>query len=136
MQNKIPHFQFHTVKNSSSYASCIEMDGEVIHYISNPDEFFKEFGYTADMRMAGVLPEEFIWDEYVKDPVSKFITCRQIHMIRFLKKHSDTFIRKYGNQCENWLATYAKVTAASGVACFACRMRPLCDIGKKQSKGS
>jgi len=67
MQIKIPHFKYSTTTDSNNHALSIEADGELIHNSNNTDEFYKIFGYDQVLKNSGVLPEEFISKEYVKD---------------------------------------------------------------------
>ena len=126
METKIPDFKYNPARASNNYVPSIELADRVIHKIGNPDEFYKTFGYTQDIKEAGVLPDEFIWDEYIKEGALDFSACLQMHVIEYLRKYSATFIEEYGNQCEIWVAAHAEVRAARGVACVACRMAPFC----------
>jgi len=112
------------------YFACIQAKGEFIHEITSLDEFYKAFGYTQDMNKDGVLPEEFIWDEYIKDSTAKSTACYQMHIIKYLKKHSDTFRKQFGDLYEGWLADLARLRAEAGLNCVDCRMDPFC---KKES---
>jgi hypothetical protein len=78
------------------------------------------------MAKAGILPDEFIWEEYVKDCAVNFESCLQMHIIEYLNKHSTIFKEKYDNQYEGLLARHALEREARGVACFVCRMKPFC----------
>ncbi len=123
----MPHFKYHLTNVSRMNFGCIEVAGEVIHKIDNVDEFYKEFGYTPDIRKAGVLPDEYVWDEYINNATVNNAACLQMHIIEYLIKHSESFRRKYGVQCESWIADHAKETVARGVACAACRMESFCE---------
>jgi hypothetical protein len=127
--NKMPHFEYHITNPYHMNFGCIEADGQVIHRICNTDEFYEEFGYTAGMRKAGVVPEEFIWDEYIQNIAIQSADCIKIHIVKYLIKHSETFRGKYGDQCEGWLVAHAKETVASGIACVACKSQ-LCGAEK------
>jgi len=121
--NRMPHFNYHLANPQSMYFGCVDMDGEIIHQIANIDEFYYEFGYTAEMMKAGVLPEEYIWTKYIQNATCNFAVCLQICIIKYLIKHSD----QYGEQCESCLGVYLKDTVAKGMACAACTMKPLCE---------
>jgi len=126
MQNTMPHFKYHHASVSNGYVASIEAEGKFVHRISNLDDFYRAFGYTKDMRRDGLLPDEFIWDEYINNPIGDFTACCQMHLIEYLKKHSDLFVAQYGNKIESWCTAHAEVRAKRGVACAACRMEPLC----------
>ena len=136
MQQIIPHFQYHAKCISSKNLCCIKADGQAIHEISDYgelDKFYRVFGYTADKPKAGILPDEFIWDEYIKDNPVAYTDCLQIHIIEYLIKHSDTFRKRYGEQCESWIAAHAESVTARGVLCVTCRMKPYCSKRKTTS---
>lgn len=117
MQIKIPHFRYHAKDPARKRPGVIELKGEVIHYIEDLDEFYKIFGYTADLARAGILPEEFIWEEFLSDSAKKCDTCFQLHIVEYLIKHSESFKKKYDKSYENWIAAHAKERSASGIAC-------------------
>jgi hypothetical protein len=122
---KIPNIKYHA-KGRSSQLGFIEIDGKCVHKIKDIDAFYKEFGYTAEMAMAGILPEEFIWQKYIKDNQTKYTHCLQIHLIEYLKKHSDAFRKQNGAQSDAWIAAHAKTGTTENEICFTCRMQPTC----------
>lgn len=124
-----PHFDYHLANPSSTRFGFIEMDGEMIHKIGNIDDFYHEFGFTPAMNKTGVLPEEFVWTEFIRDVTFNYVPCIQIRIIKYLVKHSE----KYREQCESLLADYVKGTVARSVSCAACRMKPVCENLKKNS---
>lgn len=124
MQIKIPHFKYRSKDPANKHYGCIELGGEVIHKIEDPDEFHKTFGYTPDMAKAGVLPDEFIWDQYNRDSAKNCKTCFRLHIIEYLLKHSVAFLKKYEGQYEDWIAALAKTKSACGeIVCPACKTK-------------
>lgn len=126
MQIQIPHFRRRAGNGMDRHSEFIEMDGECIHKIENLDDFYKAFGYTEDIAKSGLLPEEFIWEEYIKGNALVFTECLQVHIIEYLRKHSDKFKHKYGEQAMNWIAAYAKTISSRGMSCAACRKNRVC----------
>ena len=124
MRIQIPYFKYRTSVPSCKHHGRIEMEGEVIHKINDMQEFHKAFGYTPDMAKEGRLPDEFIWEEYVKDMPANCSACFQMRLIDYLIKHSIKFMEKYGDQCEGWIAAYAKARAESEV-CRSCKRSAL-----------
>lgn len=128
MQN-IPHVDYYAKRISSKSVLCIEVDGQVMHEINGLDDienFYTVFGYTREMAKAGVLPDEFIWSEYVNGAAAKYSACYRLHIIGYLNKHSVQFRNKYGEQSEKWIAAHADTKAAGDELCFICRMKPFC----------
>ena len=126
MQNSIPHFRHCPRGGSDKQYGFIAIDGEFLHKIENLDEFYRAFGYTAEMAKEGILPDEFIWDEYIKDAPVAYTDCLQIHIIEYLLRHSDTFRKRYSCQSVSWIAEHVEAVTARGVLCATCRMKPFC----------
>jgi hypothetical protein len=130
MQLQIPHFNYYAKRVSSKSLWCFEADGEVVYETSNTedlDKFYRVFGYTREMGMAGILPEEFIWTEYIKgEATAKYTACYQMHIIEYLKNHSAKFRNLYGVECEKWLVAHAEAKVAEDALCVACKMKPFC----------
>ncbi len=124
MADVIPHFKFHYLDISGRRTLCIETGGRIIHEISNLHEFYDVFGYPGKSGQADQLPDEFIWSEYVNNPQADFSDCIQVHIVEYLKKHSEIFNTEFGERCENWLADHVKTRSANGTACIACRLNP------------
>ena len=61
MPNTPPHFKFLLKTSAKDDLPCIELDGEVIHTITDLGEFYKYLGYSPEIALKGVLPDEFIW---------------------------------------------------------------------------
>jgi hypothetical protein len=120
MQNKMPHFKYIPANVVGKQAAHIKTEENTIYKIEEPNEYFKEFGYTVDMAKAGVLPDEFIWAEYIQKAHANFTACIQIQIIRYLTKHSDIFRKTHGEQCATWLAAHAAEKCSKGVTCVAC----------------
>lgn len=89
------------------------------------NKFYGVFGYTKEIAMAGNLPDEFIWTEYVSG-AAKYSVCYQMHIIEYLNKHSEKFRNLYGEECGVWLTAHAEEKAAEDSLCVACRIKPGC----------
>jgi len=128
-ENKIPYFTYTPSRISKGHAAWIEMDGQPIHEIKNLDAFYTELGYTAEMRMAGVVPDEFIWDEYTKDNRTSYASCLQMHLIEYLVKNSIGFLGEYGNQYKTWFDNHIEAATDGNISCAPCRGESFCNIG-------
>ncbi len=129
MQNQIPHFTYDPPTIANRNTPCIGMDGQTTHRIKNLDAFYGELGYTAEMRKAGVLPDEFIWTEYTKGNPPPYANCLQMHIVEYLAKNSIAFIGEYGNQYQDWFDDHVKTVTEKNVSCVTCRMKSFCQIG-------
>ena len=134
MQVQIPHFKYSISTDPINPVLSIEADGKVIHEEACSDEFYKAFGYNQQLKNAGVLPEEFISKEYIKDnEINYYLACMQMHIIDYLKNYSEPFKASYADQCDNWISGYAEIVATRGEKCASCRMMPYCIKLKPES---
>ena len=130
----MPYFTYDPPRPSDAYTACIKLDGRLIHQITNLDGFYKEFGYTAEIRKSGVMPDEFIWDEYTKGNPSPYAKCYQLHIVEYLAKNSTAFIDEYGKQYKNWFDDHVKAVTEKNVLCVTCKTKSYCRIGISISK--
>ncbi len=125
MSSVMPHFKFGFTNISGARVLCIESGGKVLCEVSDPGEFYRVFGYRADpAQQPDLLPDEFLWAEYVNNPVADFSACLQIHIVDYLRKHSPSFMQEFGKHYEQWIADHASLRATRGKSCIACRFNP------------
>lgn len=130
----IPLFEYEPSNPSNNYVGTIRLYGKEVHRIQNMNEFYKYFGYTVNDAKKGILPDEFIWMEYVNRHSADFTPCAQMHIIRYLEAHSDTFRHQYINQYKEWFDGHAKIRSEKGIVCASCKMKPFCeDVKPKES---
>jgi hypothetical protein len=98
---KIPHLSYILNSPMHKYYKCIVANGDLIDKIDSLDEFYKEFGYTAEIAKTGILADEFIWDNYVKD--RSLDACLQMHIVQYLIKHSLKFKELYVHCYEEYV---------------------------------
>ncbi len=124
-QYGLPNVTFHPAKYVKSYYGVIEEDGKDIHHVADIDAYYSVFGYTREMRKSGILPEEFIWETYIR---KNCLRCLKMHMIEYLMRNSESFREKYQEQYQQWLENYRKEkdTANCARKCLECAVRP-CD---------
>lgn len=134
MQNRIPNFTYNSPNSSDRYTATIEVDGQPIHKIKNLDAFYRELGYTAEIRKAGVLPDEFIWDKYIKGDPAIYADCLKMHIIEYLSKNSISFIGKYCNQVQNWFDDHVAAVTEKSILCVTCKAKSFCHIGMSSIK--
>ncbi len=126
MDISVPKFKYHLSNPNSEKYRAIEVNGEVVHRIEDTNQFVELFGFTQDMRKQGMLPEEFIWSEYTNRSDFDFTACIQSQIIEYLRVNSRPFLQKYGNQCESWLQSLARVRAGNEKVCANCKIKPFC----------
>jgi hypothetical protein len=112
MADKIPHFKFHLKSSANKFCGRIELKGEIIHTINDFSEFYKACGYNKTMAKKGILPDEYIWETFFKHNDRNCTSCFQLHIIEYLLKYSDTFTKKFRNQCDDLIAAHAEKRSA------------------------
>ena len=87
------------------------------------------------MAKEGILPDEFIWDEYIKAGSVKSTACMQMHIIEYLNKFSGSFRKKYSDQYKSWIVADAKPENED--LCFSCDLKPFCSdtLSKLKANG-
>ena len=120
MHPQIPHFKYSSKDPAHRHLGFIEFDSDVIYWIDDLEDFYQAFGYSKDMRKWGVLPDDYIWEEFLCDSKRKFSACFQIHIIEYLLKHSASFVNRFGHQCDVWIAALNMELSANGNDCRSC----------------
>lgn len=69
---------------------------ETLCFIEDIQAFYESLSYTASMNKAGILPDEFVWEEYTNN--SGYSVCLQKHIMDYLHVHSPKFNDAYGEQ--------------------------------------
>ena len=123
MQTSIPRITYLPKTPSGRHSPCINVNGKLVHNIEDLSEFHQAFGYTQDIARAGILPDEFIWEEYFKDAAKNCTACFQMHLIEYLTKHSASFKKEYAEQYNYWITTHTEAKSACGAICCACKTR-------------
>jgi hypothetical protein len=120
--NKVsfPRFHFNLSSPSTPAFGYVTLGDEKIHHIDNVHEFYRALGHTDEMRLKGILAEEFVWTEYHKDESKYSEICLQVRIIQYLSRHSATFIEKYAAQCDSWLAACLKRCISNSPGCMSC----------------
>jgi hypothetical protein len=124
--NKVafPRFHFNLTSPSHPTFGYVILGDEKVHHIDNVHEFYRALGHTDEMRLKGILAEEFVWTEYHKDDSKYSEICLQVRIIKYLTRHSETFIEKYAAQCDSWLATCLKKCMSNSPLCMICSCNP------------
>jgi hypothetical protein len=121
MNIQFPHIKYVPRDPANRHFGFIEVDGMVAHRIENLEEFYEALGFSSEMRKQGVLPDEFIWDEYIRNAGKKYTECYDLHILEYLaKKNAIPFMNKYGTQCESWIAGYAEARCTR----CTCNLKP------------
>jgi hypothetical protein len=120
MHSTVPHFKYSSKDPAHRHLGFIELDKDVVHWIDDLETFYQAFGYSNDMRKWGVLPDDYIWEEFLCDIKEESSACFQIHIIEYLLTHSSSFVNEYGHQCDAWIAALNREIAANGKECRNC----------------
>jgi hypothetical protein len=104
MTNPPLHITFNCNNYTLPNFRYVEVDGEAVHRISDIKQFYEALGYSDEINKQGILHDEFIWDEYLKDGSSKCDHCLKAKLVEYLKTHSMKFVEKYGSEIDQCLS--------------------------------
>ncbi|MCE5181260.1 MAG: hypothetical protein LLG15_05620 [Betaproteobacteria bacterium] len=121
---KLPIFAYELSNSNHENFGHITVNNRRFHRVSNSDEFFRALGYSAEMRATGLLPDEFIWDRYVRRPAINAANCLQPKIMAYLAAHSEKFKTEYGREYENAMGTCASDAINNNHLCTNCIKRP------------
>ncbi len=115
-----PHFHYMLSSPHHNQYGYIMLGNEKVHHIDDIHEFYRALGYNDKISKTGLLPEEFIWDQYHKNKCEKSDVCLQIKIIEYLSKHSPKFLENYAVECEHWLASCMTKWTNKSTECTDC----------------
>lgn len=126
-RSNVPRFFFNCANPNGKNYKCIEVRGGVIHTIIDVAEFYEALGYKREFAKDGLLPEEFIWNEYIRDNSVKHDKCLQANIFKYLTKKSSAFIEKYGEQFFDQKEVCQSEKLADG-SCDGCVFNPVSSL--------
>lgn len=91
----IPDFKFLPPRVTNNGFGSIAIGGGSFHHINKMGEFYAALGFK-DKNGDGLLPEEFIWDRYIREGASKSAWCLKMQIANYLYTHSARFKAQYG----------------------------------------
>ena len=115
-----PHFHHMLSSPHHNQYGFIMLGNEKVHRIGDADEFYKALGYNDEIRQTGLMPEEYIWDQYRKDKSEMSEVCLQNKIIAYLNIHSPTFKENYAVECKHWLESCKEKWTNNSAECRAC----------------
>ncbi len=124
MPRKIPNFTFSFSNPYHSNFGYISVDGYAVDILANGYQVYENLGYTEEVAKTGLLPDEFIWEEYTRDGAAKSYACMQAKIIEYLNTHSEIFQEKYGALYQTWAGICSSSKVGKIAACAACHMCP------------
>ena len=110
--NTIPAFKFGrrspdvSLHEKGYEKGYIEVGNENNYRIANIDTFYCMLGYTVEVAKKRILPDEFIWDTFLKHTHLNCYSCYQLRIIQDLLKHEPSFLMKFGQQCDEWISVH------------------------------
>jgi hypothetical protein len=102
----------------------IMLGEESLCFIEDTDAFYRSLGYTKQISKS-LLPDEFIWDEYVNKP--DYSVCFQKHILDYLSAHSKKFTELYGELYEKFVIEHESTRIARGTSCAGCKLDEYCN---------
>jgi hypothetical protein len=104
---------------------CVIVDGRVFHRVSDSGKFYQTFGYTRKISAAGVLPEEYIWETYVRPGSPMSESCKQALVMSYLHRHSNEFRGEYSSSYEKLVGRCLLEKNSTIEVCANCMMNPM-----------
>ena len=124
MQIQMPRFKVLSNDHISKHSVIIELEGEIIHKVEDLHEFQQALGFKADMAKNGILPDEYVWERFVKGSQARCSSCYQLHILKYLMKHSARFRNRFEEQKEEWIAALAMAGIVTGnIVCPVCKSK-------------
>jgi phosphorylcholine metabolism protein LicD len=93
-------------------------------FIEDIAAFYRSLGYTDEIAKS-LLPDEFIWEEYVNK--SGYSLCLQKHILDYLSAHSEKFNEMYGSVYKNFVLQHESARNERGVDCVGCKLKEYCN---------
>lgn len=81
----------------------IVVGAEIFHQIDDCDEFYAAIGCKPGQAMASWLPEEVLWDRYIRDGASMSGRCLQVQITAYLYRKLVEFRQRYGHVYDEML---------------------------------
>jgi hypothetical protein len=102
----------------------IMLGTESLCFIEDTDAFYRSLGYTREAAKT-LLPDEFIWEEYVNKP--GYSLCLQKHILDYLSAHSEKFTELYSELYESFVEEHESTLSARGASCAGCKLDEYCN---------
>ncbi len=115
-----PSFRYMLSSPHHNQFGYITLGNEKVHHIGDADEFYKAMGYNDEISKTGLLPEEYIWNQYHSEKSEKSEVCLQIKIIEYLNKHSPSFKINYAVECKHWLESCKEKWTNKSTECKGC----------------
>lgn len=121
---KLPQLKLVLSSPNHQYYRHIMLGEESLCFIEDMNAFYQSLGYSDDVAKAGVLPEEFVWLEYIHN--AGYSVCLQMHIINYLQSHSPAFAEAYRKEYVEFVEEHNKARLARGSACAGCKLSEYC----------
>lgn len=119
-----PRFAFVLSNPSHKHFRCVVVGDDCIHKIDDVDKFYEALGYTEEIRRTGVMPDEFIWQEFTRDNADASPCCLQAKILEYLIEHSYTFKKEYGAEINVWEKACKSNKIGTLNDCPSCKLHP------------
>ena len=123
-KNELPQLKVVLSSPHHKHYRHIVLGEESLCFIEDLEAFYYSLGYTPEMRKSGLLPDEFVWEEYVNN--SGYSVCLQKHIMDYLHAHSPLFNETYGEHYARFVEEHAAERMARGNACAGCKLHEYC----------
>lgn len=122
---KLPQLKIILSSPHHKHYRHILLGEESLCFVEDLDAFYGMLGYTQKMAKSGILPDEFIWEEYVHN--ADYSVCLQKHIVDYLHIHSQKFTEQYADEYKLFCEEHEAARLARGKACAGCKLREYCN---------
>jgi len=99
-------------------------NGDVFHRVFDTTVFYETFGYTKEISILRIAPDEYIWEIFTRAGAPRSRTCLQRLIVHYLRAHSPEFMQLYGNVADRLVGQCRPDTISPVPFCTVCFMHP------------
>jgi len=121
---EMPNFSYGASNFNHENFGYITANKMPFHRLGNSDEFYRALGYSDDIMATGMLPDEFIWDRYIRGNATRTLSCLQSKIRDYLNIRSERFREEYGSQYANMIGKCISDKIDDSDLCLGCSCHP------------
>ena len=129
--NNLPQLKIILSSPNHEHYRHIMLGNDSLCFVEDLQAFYRAVGYTVEKAKAGILPEEFIWQEYVHN--DGYSVCLQKHILDYLHAHSPKFNELYSEAYLSFCEAHKEARLARGDACAGCKLVEYCKDSQPDS---
>jgi len=126
MKEQLPYFYLPMYSDLRKYGQMgITTHEGIYHAIQDTKGLYETFGYGKKIADAGYMPDEFIWEHYIRSGAPKCADCIQNLIITYLSKYSGRFMNEYSEALGRLKGKCVLDKIDTSEACVGCICHPV-----------